>query len=72
MPMRTNGVYQDRTVPGSSNRGVGAGVAYPTANGRPGMGGDTQKPGYPKYAMKAPRGHEGMGNRTYKKSHNPY
>lgn len=72
MPAMYNGVYQDYTVPGLSKRGVGKGVGYPVMNSNPGMGGDTQKPGYPKYAMKAPRGHEGMGNKSYKKSHNPY
>ena len=65
MPMNTNGVYQDHSVPGLSKRGVGKGVAYPV-NRPEGMGGNQYKPASPGYAMKSPKGHDGKSNSTYK------
>ena len=66
MPKNTNGVYQQVSSPSPKRCGVGTGVAYPKKADRPGMGGDTQKPGYPKGAMRSPGGHDGKGNGTYK------
>ena len=66
MPKSTNGVYQQVSSPKPENCGVGKGVSYPQKAARPGMGGNTQKPGYPKGSMSHPRSHDGRGNSTYK------
>ena len=63
MPKDTNGVYQDHSVPGYHNVGVGRGASYPV-NGKIGMGKQQYKPASPKPMN---RGHDGRGNSTYKK-----
>ena len=66
MPMNTNGVYQDHSVPNKVNCGVGRGAAYPVKNGRPGMGKNQYSPPTPSYSGKSPSSHDGRGNSTYK------
>ena len=63
MPAYTNGVYQDHSVPGLTNRGVGSGVSYPVP---------AKRVGNPKqYSPPSPpivnRGHDGHSNSTYSK-----
>ena len=65
MPANTNGVYQDKSIPGYSNRGAGAGVSLKT--GSPGMG-KSQYGGAPvtKHSGSPSRGHDNKNNSSYK------
>ena len=66
MPANTNYVYQDKSVPGLSDRGMGKGVANPVQNrgvSRP----NQYKPGTPGYSSRTPTSHDKAGNSTYSK-----
>ena len=65
MPMYTNGVYQDKSVPGKINCGVGRGVGYTNKGSNPGMGGNQYKPSAPSYAKTTARSHDKKNNKTY-------
>ena len=64
MPMRTNGVYQDKSVPGKKNVGVGTGVSN---SGRkdPGMGGNQYSPSSPGYSKQTKSSMDDKGNSSY-------
>lgn len=63
MPAYTNGVYQDHSVPGKVNCGVGKGVAYPQQSTRVG----NPKQYSPASPPRVNRGHDGHSNSTYSK-----
>ena len=64
MPMDTNGVYQDHSVPNLKNCGVGSNVAYPV-NRPEGMGPKQYSPPAPGYVHTTPSSHDKLGNSTY-------
>ena len=66
MPMYTNGVYQDMSVPMHGPKS-GCGVGVQESGPRPGgLGGDQYSPATPSYSGKVPSSHDKQGNSTYK------